>query len=233
MKNNKKIIDKVCKCLRLSESGNPNEAAAALRQAMAMMEKYGISDAEIRAADVSESIAEVGESYNPPFWAMALANLIGEAFQCRSLISRRFGRRPEFRFIGMGYNPKVATYSYLVLVRSLQRAVEEFGQALADSNVTDVSELQRRKDVFVQAWVFRAGRTVFEFLHAPADKVIIDEYIQQKYGETAEFIRQPAETQDADYDDILSGLRAANEIELYRSVECLLKPEALQHRRAS
>ena len=28
-----KIIDKICKCLRLSESCNPNEAASALRQA--------------------------------------------------------------------------------------------------------------------------------------------------------------------------------------------------------
>ena len=234
MKNNKKIIDKVCKCLRLSESGNPNEAAAALRQAMAMMEKYGISDAQILAADVSESVAEVGENYNPPFWALSLASLIGEAFHCRSLISRRFGRRPEFRFIGLGYQPEVATYSYMVLVRSLQRALDEFSQGLNESNITDDAEVRRRQEVFVQAWIFRTGKTVAEFLHEPADKVIIDEYIQQKYGETAELTsRQPDDIQVADYDDILSGMRAANGVVLYRSVECYFKAGVLEHRQAS
>lgn len=233
MKNNKKIIDKVCKCLRLSESGNPNEAAAALRQAMAMMEKYGISDAQILAAEVSESVAEVGEHYNPPFWALALATLIGEAFHCRSLISRRFGRRPEFRFIGLGFQPEVATYSYMVLVRSLQHALDEFSRGLEES-VKDVAEVHRRQEVFVQAWLFRTGKTVSEFLHEPADKVIIDEYIKQKYGETAELTsRQPADTQYADYEDILCGMRAANDVVLYRSVKCYFKAEALEHRQAS
>jgi hypothetical protein len=179
-------------------------------------------------------VAEVGEHYNPPFWALALASLIGEAFHCRSLISRRFGRRPEFRFIGLGYQPEVATYSYMVLVRSLQRAMDEFAQGLDESNVTDVAEVRRRQEVFVQAWLFRAGKTVAEFLHEPADKVIIDEYIQQKYGETAELSRrQPADIQYADYDDILSGMRAANDLVLYRSVGCYFKAGALEHRRAS
>lgn len=233
MKNNKKIIDKVCKCLRLSESGNPNEAAAALRQAAAMMEKYGISDSQILTAEVTESVAEVGERYNPPFWALALATLIAEAFQCRSFISRRYGRGPEFRFIGIGYKTEVATYSYMVLVRSLQRAVNEFSQTLVDANIDDVSESHRRINVFVQAWLFRVGRTVSTLIDEPANKVVIDEYIQQKYGETVSFTSQPTDTHHADYDDILSGMRAANEVELYRSVECFFKPEALEHRRAS
>jgi len=55
MKNNKKIIDKICKCLRLSESGNPNEAALALRQATSMMKKHGISDTQVLSAEVTES----------------------------------------------------------------------------------------------------------------------------------------------------------------------------------
>ncbi|PIA66345.1 hypothetical protein CDR19_15110, partial [Ectopseudomonas toyotomiensis] len=36
----KKALDKVKKCLALANSSNPNEAAAAMRQARAMMEKY-------------------------------------------------------------------------------------------------------------------------------------------------------------------------------------------------
>lgn len=233
MKNNKKIIDKIYKCLRLSESGNPNEAALALRQATSMMKKYGVSDAQIMAAEVSEGITYAGERYNPPFWALALANLVAEAFECRNLISRKYGRQPEFRFIGLGYKPEVATYSYTVLYRHLLCAIEEFEQSVKDTKVTDETEKRRRVEVFAQAWLFRVGRTVSEFIGENADKKIIDDYIQEKYGDTVELSGESTQTNTADYDDILSGMRAANEVELYRSVGRFVEPPHLQHKHAS
>ena len=227
MKTNKKIIDKICKCLRLSESGNPNEAALALRQATSMMKKYGISDTQVLAAEVTESSTEAGERFNPPFWALALANLVAEAFQCRNLISRQYGRRPEFRFIGLGFKAEVATYSYVVLHRNLCRAIEEFTLSLKEGGKKDDVEEERRIEVFAQAWLFRVGRTVSEFIGENADEVIIDEYIEEKYGKAVELAGEPVETQSADYDDILRGMRAANEVQLYRSVERFLKPQLL------
>jgi len=232
MKTNKKIIDKICKCLRLSESGNPNEAALALRQATSMMKKYGISDAQVLAADVTESVTQAGERYNPPFWALALANLVADAFQCRNLISRQYGRRPEFRFIGLGFKSEVATYSYTVLHRYLVRAIDEFEISVKDSCTQDEPERQRRIEVFAQAWLFRVGRTVTEFIGENVDKKAIDEYIQEKYGETSELEGEPTDTQHADYSDIISGMQAANEVELYRSVGQFIQPELLQHKHA-
>jgi len=233
MKNNKKIIDKIYKCLRLSESGNPNEAALALRQATSMMAKYGVTDAQILAAEVTESATQAGKRFNPPFWALALANLVAEAFQCRNLISRQYGRYPEFRFIGLGYKAEVATYSYSVLHRYLLRAIEEFEFSGKDSENKE-SDKQRRTEVFAQAWLFRVGRTVAEFIGDNADKKIIDDYIQEKYGETVKMASEaPTNTQSADYDDILSGMRAANEVELYRSVAHFVKAPLLQHKHAS
>lgn len=233
MKTNKKIIDKICKCLRLSESGNPNEAALALRQATGMMKKYGISDAQVLAADVTESVTQAGERYNPPFWVLALANLVADAFQCRNLISRQYGRRPEFRFIGLGFKSEVATYSYTVLHRYLARAIEEFQISVKDSCTQDTLASQRRIEVFAQAWLFRVGRTVSEFIGDNTDKEVIDKYIQEKYGETCELTGEPMDTQDADYSDIMSGMQAANEVELYRSVGQFIQPELLQHKHAS
>lgn len=233
MKTNNKIIDKICKCLRLSESGNPNEAALALRQATGMMKKYGISDAQVLAADVTESVTQAGERYNPPFWVLALANLVADAFQCRNLISRQYGRRPEFRFIGLGFKSEVATYSYTVLHRYLARAIEEFQMSVKDSCTQDKLASQRRIEVFAQAWLFRVGRTVSEFIGDNTDKEVIDKYIQEKYGETCELTGEPMDTQDADYSDIMSGMQAANEVELYRSVSQFIQPELLQHKHAS
>lgn len=232
MRNNKKIIDKIYKCLRLSESGNPNEAALALRQASSLMKKHGINDAQIMAAEVTEGATQAGERYNPPFWALALANLVAEAFECRNLILRQYGKNPEFRFIGLGFKAEVATYSYTVLHRHLSRAIEEFKRSI-DSNENDVVEEARRIEVFAQAWLFRVGRTVSEFIGENTDKVVIDEYIEEKYGETVELAREPTDTQNADYDDILSGMRAAHEVALYRSVGCFVEPQLLQHKQVS
>ena len=233
MKNNKKIIDKICKCLRLSESANPNEAALALRQATSMMKKYGVSDAQVLAAEVTESATYVGERYNPPFWALALANLVAEAFECRNLIARQYGSQPEFRFIGLGFKSEVATYSYTVLHRYLSQAIEEFTLSVDKTNKKESAEERRRVEVFAQAWLFRVGRTVSEFIGDDTDKEIIDEYIQQKYGETVALMSESVETQYDDYDDILSGMRSADEVELYRSVGQFVEPPLLQRKRVS
>ena len=227
MQNNKKIIDKIYKCLRLSESGNANEAALALRQASSLMKKYGISDAEVIAAEVSEGAVKAGERYNPPFWTLALANLVAEAFECRNLILRQYGKCPEFRFIGLGFKAEVATYSYTVLHRNLSQAIDEFKLSV------EKTDENRRVEVFAQAWLFRVGRTVSEFIGDNTDKVILDEYIEQKYGETVELAGEATDTENADYDDILSGMRAAHEVVLYRSVGCFTESQLLLHKQAS
>jgi hypothetical protein len=41
------------------------------------------------------------------------------------------------------------------------------------------------------------------------------------------------ETQHDDYDDILSGMRSADEVELYRSVGQFVEPPLLQRKRVS
>lgn len=231
MQNNKKIIDKIYKCLRLSESGNPNEATLALRQAASLMKKHDISDAQIMSAEVKEGATQAGERYNPPFWALALANLVAEAFGCRNLIFRQYGKSPEFRFIGLSFKAEVATYSYTVLHRYLSQAIEEFKlSAVASNNIIDEN---RRIEVFAQAWLFRVGRTVSEFVGENKDRIILDEYIEDKYGETVELPREATNTQTADYDDILSGMRAAHEVALFRSVEFFEGPRLLQHKQAS
>jgi hypothetical protein len=133
----------------------------------------------------------------------------------------------------MGFKAEVATYSYSVLHRYLLRAIEEFELSAKDS-VKDEFEKQRRTEVFAQAWLFRVGRTVSEFIGENADKKVIDNYIKEKYGETAEMASEaPTNTQSADYDDILSGMRAANEVVLYRSVGHFMKQPLLQHKHAS
>ena len=47
------IIGKIKKCLSLSQSDNPHEAASALRQAQALMRKHGLDEVAMANAEVA------------------------------------------------------------------------------------------------------------------------------------------------------------------------------------
>lgn len=211
-----KIIEKICKCLRLSESCNPNEAASALRQAHGLMKKYGVTQDQILANDVSESAVESISRYNPPYWVLALSNIVAQAFECRVFVARRYGRRPEFRFIGMDISPEIASYTFNVLYRQLKQARRDF---IYELDIDDRAEKDRRTDIFAQAWLFRVAHLVAEFASTPMAKEKIDSYIHENYGDIPELAEKPAETAVKDYDDILSGMKAADEVALYRAMD--------------
>lgn len=211
----RKIIDKICKCLRLSESGNPHEAAMALRQAHRLMKKYRISEDLVREAIVAESVVNIGQVYTPPFWVLALANLVADTFDCRVFVARHYGRRPEYRFLGLDFSPELSSYTFEVLLRQLTAAREEF---IACVTAGDEAERDRRGDVFAQAWLFRVAQTVRDFVRNEATLANVDAHIRAQHGETADFSREPAQTDHADYEDILCGMRAANDVSLFRSL---------------
>ncbi|MFO7604656.1 MAG: DUF2786 domain-containing protein [Gammaproteobacteria bacterium] len=210
---NKKVLDKICKCLRLAESGNPHEAAMAMRQAQGLMKKYNIREDQVLAATVSETIKSVASGTNPPFWVLALSNMVADAFACQAFVARRSGQASRFHFIGMGYAPEVAGYTFSVLHRQLKRARQEYVQNL---DIDSKSEKTRRGNVFAQAWLYRAARTVAEFSDKAEGKAAIDAYIREQYGALGSFARAPALTDLGDHEVVLSGMRAADGVTLYK-----------------
>lgn len=210
-----KIIDKICKCMRLSESCNPNEAAAAIRQARNMMKKYGISEEQVLVSEVKEASVSSGLDYKPPYWVLALSNIIAQAFGCRTFLFRKERQNRYFRFIGVGHSPEICSYTFEVLHRRLRRARKDFVWGL---NVETKKEKTRRGDVFAQAWLFRIAQLVSDFANTQEAKKAVDEYVQQNYGETVDLYSRPKEMDNPDYEDILSGMRAANEVDLHRPV---------------
>lgn len=211
-----KIISKIHKCLRLAESGNPNEAAAALRQAHGLMRKYGILETDIQACAIEERSVTSGGYYNPPYWAVALAELVAEAFDCRPYLARREASHPLFRFIGVEHSASVAAYSFAVLYRQLRLARRAYMRGLG---LDDRQEARRRGNVFAQAWLYRIGRVVAEFVGNPARRAAVDEYVKVNYGDiAAESPSGPADPATEDYEVILEGWRAANQVYLLRPV---------------
>lgn len=117
-----KILDKIKKCLALASSANEHEAAAALRQAQKLMEQHGLTDQDVLASQASEAGAKAGAVTKPAQWEATLAARIANAFGCELVFSRRTWTTAEWRFIGAGSAPEVATYAYQVLLRQAPRS---------------------------------------------------------------------------------------------------------------
>ena len=85
-----KVLNKIKKCLALAGSDNPNEAATAMRQAHALMEKHGVSSHEITMADIGESTvkSKTMARDKPAQWEARLAAMVGRAFGCQMLVKR-------------------------------------------------------------------------------------------------------------------------------------------------
>ena len=58
--NRDQALRKVMACLRMAGSSNPTEAATALRQARALMEKYGLNEADAAAAICGAAFSRPG-----------------------------------------------------------------------------------------------------------------------------------------------------------------------------
>lgn len=226
--DNDKIIKKICKCLRLSESANPNEAASALRQAIAMMRKHNISQDQVLKPEIQEAATAVKRK-SMPYWLVALANLVAEGFRCRVYIARKQAV-PEFVFIGRDVAPQIASYTFTVLSRLLIRSRFRYMSGLTADEEQQLAEeaLRRQGNVFAQAWLFRVAQTVKDFAANDEGDSAIDDYIQKHYGEVGDYTKQADGTAPEDYDSILKGMRAAEDVSLYRPVRKARQAEQLE-----
>jgi hypothetical protein len=211
---NRKIIDKIFKCLRLSESNNPNESAAALRQAQRLMDLHGINHEQVKSSEV-DTVTVKSQFVEPPYWLIALSDLIGQAFFCRAYVSRIKNKQSEFYFIGIGNRVELASYTFTVLQRLLARERRHFVRSLSDMKK---SEKTRRGNVFAQAWLFRIARTIVNFVADPIVEKAIDNYVEQHFGVTNDFKSAAVIPDSRDIAAISGGYKAAEGVSLFRPV---------------
>lgn len=212
---NKKIINKIFKCLRLSESNNPNESAAALRQAQRLMDLHGINEDQVESGHIVEVLTVKSQFVEPPYWLVALSELIGQAFSCRVYISRTKNKQSEFYFIGVDNRTELARYTFTVLQRLLARERRHFVRSLSDMKK---SEKTRRGNVFAQAWLFRITRTIVNFVSDPIIDKAIDAYVEKNFGVTKNIESTAAIPNTRDIMAISNGYKAAEGVSLFQPV---------------
>jgi hypothetical protein len=242
-----KILGKIKKCLALSSSNNPSEAAIALRQAHALMDKHGISIHEIRVADIGEAKAtsRTMSRDKPAHWETHLAVIVSKAFGCqtmmrRSVLPKGLGHENSgfYIFVGLKHQAEIAAYTATVLIRKCKAARQQW---LSDNfsglgrGIKGVkAKMTRMGDMFAEGWVASIGKLVADFANPPEIDAVITRYIADHSTVNA------IPTRKVDLKDVgrnecaaaVMGMQAAKGESLHRPMETSatpLKLGSIQH----
>ena len=187
--NKKTVIEKIKKCLALSKSANQHEAAAALRQAMAFMDKYKIDADDPELLGIAEASILGSGSQKPTVFEAVLANAIAQMMGCKVILSGdikitkdlSFKKVAAWKFIGFDPAPEIASYAFDVLLRQLKKARSVF----ISENLKRVqikANKVKRADLFCEGWVIEATKLVSDLNPDKEKMEQIQAYVQQKHN---------------------------------------------------
>jgi hypothetical protein len=217
-------LKKIKKCLALSRSANEHEAAAALRQAQALMREHGLREQDVSLADVTEvRVKACSTAANA--WELRLVGVIADAFGCETFgqLEGRFNdagnyvRTRHWVFVGMQAAPSVAGYACEVLLR--QCAKSRLAHiAKQPKNCKPITKTARG-DAFAMGWVIAASQLVERFAQPEADKALLLTYIDQQHGElTKGKARDITKARKTDMGHFAAGHRSGESAQLNRGV---------------
>jgi hypothetical protein len=175
-------LRKVLRCLRLAASSNPHEAAAALRQARALMDQYGLTEADAYASEIHEADAPTRcRGAVPTQSLMFLISVVEDGFRCGVVIRREKGWRGEGRttvhFYGAGSDAEVAAYAFTVLRRQL-----EADKAKHTQRIRKRSNKETRGEEFAIGWISAVSRLFPKAELSDERKAAIDSKKQSLHG---------------------------------------------------
>jgi hypothetical protein len=217
-----KVLDKIKKCLALSESANPHEAQAALRQARKLMELNGLSQSDVEASKATEQIIGVSSATrrHAARWVCSLAYLIASSFSCRAICSTGpDGQR--IIFIGLGSDPELAGYAFSVMRRQLVQARKSFVRSLPAK--VEAPAKRRQADYFVNGWLAAVYRLIEEFAGLDEEaSSAINAFTQQMYPDLEDAPptrkRRARLCTQAEMDSYKLGLRIGSDSRIHRPV---------------
>jgi hypothetical protein len=184
-------LNKIKKCLALANSSNPHEAAAAMRQAQALMRQHGLTEADVTLADVAEQSIKA-PSNTISQWQATLARSVAEAFGCEVYYCRhaklglhRVHRTTDVVFVGIGASSEVAGYAFDVLLRQAIRDRQAHIQA--QPRKLKQRTKTARGDAFAIAWVLAVRSQLDKFAGNPDHAQLLVSYMAKTLGDIGKF----------------------------------------------
>lgn len=211
----KKLTEKLKKCMALSKSPEPHEAAAALRQAQKIMSELGITEDDLDGLEMADAVVKTREGFGRCRTMSALANMLEDAFGVKAVFEANPGsaNRLNVRYIGPRARVMLAEYAHKVVWRAMQSAWDE--QLVTRPWMK--SEGGKRQ-AFHLGWL-RAVREKVEAI-APTES---EEKAIQRYTDTlyrGGLVKQDAhKAKKLDSGAYLAGLLAAADFDLHRPLE--------------
>lgn len=169
-----KALEKIKKCLALSQSANEHEAAQALKQAQALMAKHGLTDIEVSMADVDERSGARRMANKLPGWQWGVAQLVARALGCQ-----HYKRDKSMMFYGLGNRAEIAAYAFDVLFRQVNDARRRFLKTCRARNPKNRTYLA---DKFCDGWVRGAFDVVMDFAMPEKEQKIMEAYKNHRHG---------------------------------------------------
>ncbi|SNT07235.1 DUF2786 domain-containing protein [Pseudomonas segetis] len=213
--DHKKALEKIKKCLRMAASSNPHEAAAAMRQARALMEKFQLEEDDVLASEVQECATRSGAKNRPVAWEVKLAAIVSRAYSCSFLFMAGVG---EYRFIGE--MAEVASYTMTLLLRQVRQARRDY--IAANLTRCKAATKTKRADVFCDAWAYTVHKKVIEFAggepSAAVNAYIAKNHPELETGKATERNSSKGLTQ-RNVKDAMHGIAAASDVRLNHGVK--------------
>ena len=119
-----RIIERIRKLLRLSQSANPHEAALAAERVQQMLSEYNLTMDSIGCDAETTSTRQVNRKTRKVLekWAYALASRTARVFDCKYYHDPNTGGTS---FVGVGVDPEVCGWMYGYLYKTLLRLASE------------------------------------------------------------------------------------------------------------
>lgn len=220
----KKVLDKIKKCLRLATSSNANEAATALKQAQKLMEMHGISPDDVAASDVDSQTTAAGAGKTPPTHIAMLVDLVCQAFGSKAVYSRymdvkSWSLRSCVEFVGVGSSAEISAYAYHVLLRQLKRDRKAFLETL--NKRLKKSTKVRRADIYCQGWVLAVSKNITPHKRSEAEENAVAKYKAKRWEniEKREANDRSKKARNHDHSSFIDGQRDGEKVKLHQAVK--------------
>jgi hypothetical protein len=208
-----RAIRKLQACLRLAKSSEPHEAAAALRQAEALMREYGLNEADADAHAFSGFRA--GTRYGVeglPNHLARLARIVASTFGCKpiqGLGARTWMYKTEILFVGPTSSAQVCVYAFTVLRRQLEGQMQRYTRRIK-KRVRKVA----RGAMFADGWIVAVEQKLGVRELSEESRVGIDRWLALRNMQTSTGQARNLVGPKVNQADMVAGYRAGKNVEL-------------------
>ena len=210
-----KVLDKIKKCLALSQSANEHEAAQALRQAQALMKKYEVNAEDVALSKVSEQKADRKMAFKLADWQWGVANMIADIFGCES-----YQRGKAMMFYGIGNRAEISAYAFDVVYRQISADRRKF---LKTCRARKPAHRTYLADQFCGGWIVGAWRTVKKFEMSNEEKATMYGYKKKEHPDMAEARTRDAKSSilqgsEMEYEALTQGIESGKQVQLHHAM---------------